>query len=566
VKKILLSTLATLLIGAVAVAPTLAQAPVGGDNVPLLVLSLPSYNELKRDIDFLGELGEVPNASDMLEQPLVLFTQGQGLAGLNKDRPIGASLVTDAGGFRPLVFIPVEDLQQLLGVLAPLIGSEPEDAGDDVWRLQAGFTPVFIKQHGDWAFVAQSAEALANLPDDPTTLLGGLDKQHDIAIRVHLQNVPPMFRQLAFGQIRQGMEMSLQERLPDESDEDFNSRVEFSREQTERVLSQLEDTDQLTFGVTIDSEARRVLLDVATTVVPDSDSARQIANYAMADKSTISGFLRPDAAARMHANGKIGPEEIDNIKAAVQGAREKIMHEIGMEESLADPQARQVVETMLNTLVDVIESTIEEGKTSGGFLVVGEGPFTAVMGGVVADGEKLEALAKQLLDMAGMDPEVPQLTIETTQHGDLKIQSAVVPTSGAQNEEQLKALLGDELRIAAAFGADRFFVGIGPECVDVIRQVVDDSAAGADEETLPFSMSFAVGPFLNFAAMQEPGDPMMAMLAAGLSDVDNDHIHLTAQFETNGQSFRVEIEEGILKLIGAAAALGAQNAGVAPPF
>ena len=56
---------------------------------PLAVVVFSSYDELMKDVDFLGSLGGQPQASQMIDQMLQMFTQNKGLAGLDKSKPIG---------------------------------------------------------------------------------------------------------------------------------------------------------------------------------------------------------------------------------------------------------------------------------------------------------------------------------------------------------------------------------------------------------------------------------------------------------------------------------------------
>src|SRR6185437_15131328 len=103
------------------------------------------YAELKRDLEYLGTLSGNPDMAQGLEQLLMLFTQNQGLAGLDQARPWGASLsITDDGSqFPALAFLPVTDLKELLDALSGLIG-EAADAGDGIYEIKKGTNNYFI--------------------------------------------------------------------------------------------------------------------------------------------------------------------------------------------------------------------------------------------------------------------------------------------------------------------------------------------------------------------------------------------------------------------------------------
>ena len=96
VKKILLSLLAVTLFAASS-ARCLAKEDNATDagNKPVAVLSIAGYDRLMSDIDFIGGLADNPDLGKNLEGMIKLFTQGQGLAGLDRKRPLGLTVTTD---------------------------------------------------------------------------------------------------------------------------------------------------------------------------------------------------------------------------------------------------------------------------------------------------------------------------------------------------------------------------------------------------------------------------------------------------------------------------------------
>ena len=99
------------------------------------------------------------------------------------------------------------------------------------------------------------------MPDDPVSLLGGLDKQYDVAIRLSVQNIPEVFRQLAIDQIKMGVEGSL-EQSPGESDEQYEQRSKTTQQQLDTLVTTLNELDEVTVGLSIDEAARRTYLDL----------------------------------------------------------------------------------------------------------------------------------------------------------------------------------------------------------------------------------------------------------------------------------------------------------------
>ncbi len=192
VKKTLLSSLiVAMMLGAIA--PAQAQ-----DAKPIVVATLPSYDELFADLGYLGQLGNKPDMAQGAEQLLGLLAGG--LQGLDKTKPIGFSL--DAN-MQPLAFIPVTDIDQFLMSLVAFV-KQPKDVGDGVKELTVNNTTIYVKAASGWAFVSNQATALAQLPSDPLKVLDGLNKEYDIAVRANFQSVPLQFRQIAINALEQG--------------------------------------------------------------------------------------------------------------------------------------------------------------------------------------------------------------------------------------------------------------------------------------------------------------------------------------------------------------------------
>ena len=230
---------------------------------PLAIVTLAGYDELIKDINFLGGLAGQPQAAQQLEMMVQMFTQGKGLAGLDKSRPIGVLVLSDGAGFQGAACLPVTSLDELLGALAGL-GIQAEDQGDGVKKITGPNGELFVREQGDWAFVAPMQELLDGLPNDPGEFFAPLAKEYDIAARVFVQNVPEQFRQMAMPMITQSMESSL-EQLPDENDEAYELRKSVAKAQLVELTRMLDEKEVLTRGLPIHREEQRVPADFSFT-------------------------------------------------------------------------------------------------------------------------------------------------------------------------------------------------------------------------------------------------------------------------------------------------------------
>ena len=130
------------------------------------IVSISGYDELKRDLGFLGTLAGNPDAAATAEAMITMFTQGQGLQGLDTTKPLGAVAQANGMDIQPLVFVPVNNLPNLFDVLAA-VGVNAEKNDDGIFEVEAPDQTIFVKEQGGWAFIGQSADALASLPASP---------------------------------------------------------------------------------------------------------------------------------------------------------------------------------------------------------------------------------------------------------------------------------------------------------------------------------------------------------------------------------------------------------------
>ncbi|HEY1599790.1 MAG TPA: hypothetical protein VGG64_09325, partial [Pirellulales bacterium] len=143
-RKTLLSTIAVALL----LAGSASHAQAQGDMKPILVVSLAGYQRIIDDLAFVGKLSGSPDLAKNLEGMIGFFTQGQGLAGLDKTKPWGLAASTDGLSFQLLGFIPVTDTKKLLDALSGFLGDPDNEGG--IYKLQAPGLPIplYIKEEG----------------------------------------------------------------------------------------------------------------------------------------------------------------------------------------------------------------------------------------------------------------------------------------------------------------------------------------------------------------------------------------------------------------------------------
>jgi hypothetical protein len=397
-------------------------------------------------------------------------------------------------------------------------------------------------------------------------LLGGLETEYDIAVRLGVQNIPEFFRQIAVDQIKLGVEGGLQQG-PDESDEEYDARVKMTNQQMDQMVSMINDINELTVGLKIDEPAKQAYLDLGMTVVPGSKTAKQM--EASQDKpSQYAGFLFPDAVASLHINSSSDPSSADTAQmtTAFQTLRRQVESEIDNEADLGDEQVKAIVKQLVGEVMDVVEATLKTGRFNGGAAIVGKGPFTVVGGGYVADGSKLEDVIKKVVDLGQNEPDFPEVKMNAAEYKGVRFHTAsvVVPPEAGDHGEMVSKLVGSPVSVVLGFGEETFFVAVGPEALDTIKQVIDKSATTDTSGLPPMQLNVALAPILNFVAtLEDTPDPMLAKVAAAIKDsAGKDHVSLTVTEISGGMRYRLLAEEGVLKAVSMAASAQAAQGGL----
>ncbi len=547
-KKYFRSTLAlaVLLVGAV--------AGHAQNSKPVLVISIPSYNDLMANVNFFGQMAGQPNASQQIEMPIGFMTQG--LKGFDKTKPIGMVVNTDdAGGFVPLVFVPVTNAKDFVtAISAPLQMPPPQEDGDALKMMAPNGDSLFVREQGGWGFVTQSKDVA--LPADPMKILAGLNPDYDIAFRIYLQNVPADKKKAAIDQFKFFMEQAAAMQRQQGGDNPLTTLSEKNlQEQMKSLERLLNEADQITIGWKLDRQAKNTHLDMTFTAVPGSQLDKEM-KEAGAAKTNFAGFLMPGAAATLNFCAKASPESIEQTKATLEQIRERAEQQIEKDTNLPDDKTRAAVKDLLKQLMDVVERTVETGKSDGGgVLQLGPNKFQAAVGGFVADGAALETAVKNLISMAQNEAEfqkVATVKLDLETYKDVRFHQVSVKLP-PEAEENCRKVFGDAVDIYIGAGKQSAYVALGKGSLDMAKAVIDQSAAQANKAVPPMQMTVALGPIFDFAAAMDPNNPQLGEIVKAISGMQGkDRILVNAKVISNGITYRLELEEGVLDVIGAA--------------
>ncbi|MBL9082922.1 MAG: hypothetical protein JNK76_14000 [Planctomycetales bacterium] len=551
------------LAAAVLLAPLVAKpaAVEAAEPKPVAVVSLAGYDALLSDVELVGDMVGAPELKQSIEGLIGIFTQFKGLAGLAKDKPIGAAvLLSEEGQPSGFVFLPVSDLDKLLEVFQDTVITKTEELDDDFISLEfKGGKEVIAKKSGDWAFVSMKKEFLSDLPADPSKLLGDLPKSYDAAVKVIVANVPEPLMDMAISQMRMGAEQAMQ-KAAEENPEAAEVQKALTEGYLEMMTEAIKDLDSYTVGFAIDDKTRSAYLDVTALMKDGSKLAEQVSKSAAEGKpSKLPGLADALRIFNFHINAPVMEDEIEAVLDLIEQGRETVATKI--KEEIADAEGQKVVTDLVNDVFDVVEATIEDGQINGGAVITGDGPFSVVLGAKVVDGETIDDVLKRAAKLAENEADFPEIEFDAEEKAGLTFHIVTLPPFPEDDKEGFEEFFGsEEASLAIGISDEVLMLSIGADPVAAAVEVLGKKSGA---KNLPLMQAqLKVGPLMKIAAKQVGEEqPMVAALAEEMLKSKKDHLNLTATLIKNGERVRFEIEEGIISSIGKVGMMAAKKGG-----
>lgn len=518
---------------------------------PVAVVSIASIKETLNDIGYVTRVAGMADQGDTAR-----FFASALVAGIDRERPIGLYFVPKAGEFHAVAFIPMEanGLATILKLHKDQLG-EPKDAGDGVQQLGRGRT-VFVKEQGNWAYIAEQKQYLADLPQDPATLLGDLPKDYNLAGKLFVQNIPAELRRTGIDEIKLGIERFLDSPAARQNNIDRDQARELSKLYVGNLEKIATEADEIMIGIGIDEPAKHTVLDVSVSAKDGTSLARSMATQADA-KTNFAGFALPEAAVTMSLASKVSQEDIAQVGTAMQAYRTQIAKQIDDSPDIP-ANKREAIKGLIGPLFDVIGKTIATGRMDGGLTVLLlPKSLSFAGGGVVADGPAVEKLVVQLADLTKDLPNAPKLQLNAGTLGDMKLHRLTAPISN--HNPEARDLFGENMEVIVAIGPTSVIVSGGKNAEALLKNVVQKSSEQREKSIMPFQLSVALLPILKFSKSIDE-NPIVNRMISSLEQGGNDRINITSQAGPRSSTMRIEIQEGLIRAGGEAA----KSAGVGP--
>lgn len=541
-KQALLATLG-LVLALSPLAPAKAQ-----DIKPVAVVSIASWEKLKADSIYLAELvGQKETA-----EPSINFGQIF-LNGIDLKRPAGAYVtMSPAGTPQVVAFIPVTKLDTVLKTFEGQIG-KPSDAGNGVKQFD---TPtgdsVYVKEVKGWAFVTNDEETLDSLPADPVALLGKLPAMYDIAIQANVHDIPQELRQTAVDAIQSGLDRGLEQNAGNDDDRELTEKV--GRMSAQQFTQMIEELNEVTIGWGVDKTLKATYIDFTMTAVDGSALAQQM-NLLKDAKSGFAGFLLPSSAMNLNGVTQMSKNDIEQYMTMLGLLQERAGKEIDNDAGL-DANQRTAAKNLLGDFISVLTDTVKAGKIDyGAALVLDEKTLNFAGGILVADGKKLETAFAKLVDLAKNEPDFPDVKLNVGKHGNVNLHTITVDLPADADDDARELFGGDKVNITLGTAPKALYLAFGKDGQAVMKQAIDASAMKASQTVPPSQVNFFLKPIMAFAAsMDKSGNPQVQSAAKAFAEAEqgSDEVNLVSKPIPNGVLGRLQVSEGVLKLIGEA--------------
>ncbi len=537
---------------------------VAEEAKPVVAISFSGYDALRADAQYLGQLIGQPELAQTLDNVIALGTEGKGLQGLDAKRPWGAAVFSKDDEFSVAVFLPTTDIKALAGTLDAL-NFQAVDQGDGTYEVQTPMQPLVMKERNGWALLADQAETLDNLPDDPTELIAPLVGKYDLGVMAHVANLPDSVRQMIVAQIGMGAAMGMQQQ-PDETDEQYAFRRAMTERSIQQLTTMMDELERFLFGISIDAEAGGAMLEVAVRAKQGTKTAGQFA-LLEDTKTNFAGFDQPEAAISAVMSSKMTEEDVEQLKMALAAVRSTAKEELAKQSLSEDDLA--AAEKLMAELFEVLEENIDAGTADGGMVAkMGPDRLALVAGMHVADGPKIEGLVKQFVDqLVKEQPEVrDHLKLDAETHEDVNLHVLSLPTEELdEGAEPMRKLVGDHLDLIVGIGPNSLYLAAGRDAASELKQVIDASKAAPEKAISPAKVTVALEPILKMVAELADDDSarqIAGMMALTLSQSpDKDRVTMETRPIPNGSMTRITLEEGVLRIIGTGVTMAQQMMG-----
>lgn len=508
------------------------------EHKPVVVVSLVSYEKLVVDINQFVDPRLFTLVREMFGRATNIPTDPRTMAPVSLDikRPWGLVVETNGQTVSLYGFAPITDLKVLLsgpvaaGTIAPPI--------DGVFTIKAVGRTWYVKQKGVWSVFSDARDGLDKVPDQPDTILQGMNRSSDLAVRVLFKNLPAELGELAKRWIAEGSYFV----LPQEPLEDnllYAVRNALANQGALLGAELIGDGDTLSAGLSVDLRRRCLVADMEVTYRPETGMAVSLAAPSKS-KTDFAGMLEPNATFNGIWTGEIARLPLYELLSVL---------DVIIEEMIPRSTDKSSLE-----LWRAIRTALQKDSVDGAVMAMMlPDRSTLAIGGYVADSAEVE---KKLMDAAKAAQKKYarngwQWNENTARYRDTRFHTLTIPIAKEKEKpSELARTFGNQIDIVFGISDHHLYVAIGREALSRLKQAVRRSGSRTRGNRPPVRFTVSMAQLTRFLAdTSAEGNQFELARQAELLQRSGgrDHVHLFAVPVKHGVRYRLEIEDAVLR-------------------
>ncbi len=532
---------------------------------PVLTINLASIDRARGHVDFLFNLIDRPEISDLINAQLANFRD---LKGLNHESPAGLMIFLSEGLAPlpiPVAYLPVSDIGELTQTVATVgaqIDAVPNEEGFYELTPRNG-VKQHIMLHDGYAYIGASFDSVDRDFARPEAFAGGLSNRYDICISANLAKTSKSVRKLVLATIRASSQASMQQR-DNEPVAAYEMRRAGAESNFRFVENLLTDGEEVTLGFKLDQLKQHAYLEVTVRAVPDSDFAGQLLE-ATGTPSYFHAAIDETVPMSLSYSANLAEADRKTFLTMVKFGEPEANR--GIAELPADtlPEDIPQLET-IKAMFSSLRATVREGHLDGFVQMFGEPPEKFVLlGGVkLLDASDFGIGLTDLLERARKSESNTDIELSVASHGDVVFHRLIGKEEPNQRDRRL---FGDKPALYVGTGNNAVWFAIGgddaiPTLKAIIDKVTDSQGSPPPlQDTKPFQFVLNMNHFVRMRnpERENPGgeNPRRGnrgrfgeMALEAFNEAGSDVLRVDAKAIENGFRIRMQVENGFLRLLG----------------
>lgn len=515
---------------------------------PLAVINIAGID---RVIDDVGYVFRSVDRNDMMDVLQGALDRVGNLKGFDRTKPFGVMVFLQPG-FPPqpeaIGYLPVNNLKDLSKTLenGPLV-LKKSTAGENRYELTGPNRTFYVLMRDDYAFVSNSSAVLDRQLPDPARASQMLTDRFDVGLRLNLGSIPEGIRTLFMNFLRSSANAEMQRR-DDEPEGAYLARRANSESTLILIEQVVTQCDDILIGFKASPEDHTLTFDINFEARPDSKFAKYLQDIA-GKQSYFTSVLDEQSPFTLSVSWNMDEREKKSLKTLLDLGKEAAQTE------LSEPDAE---DGAINSLFTSLQATADAGHIDlfAQMVPVGQAQFALVGGIRLSEAEQMSGALRQFLSRMSERPELKSVELDVASHQGITLHRI----QGNESRPEDERMYGKNAGLFVGTGSNTLWFSVGSDkSLDALRDTIDlvteSLALGADRSGAPpFQIVSNIESW--FVLQNDEGAPSRRQeMSREAFDRDNDQIRLEVRPTENGARFRIQMQEGFIRMIG----LGVSN-------